>query len=75
MDEIKISNEKHYEEKNYMNLLISFHPLVCQLDEKCGLRNESNQIMDQNGVSWERWNLAKVYLWNLKKLDIGWNHY
>jgi hypothetical protein len=54
MDEIKISNEKHYEKKNYMNLLFSFHLLVCQLDEKCGLRSQSNQIMDQNKVSWER---------------------
>jgi NADH dehydrogenase/NADH:ubiquinone oxidoreductase subunit G len=41
MDEIKISNEKHYEKKkNYMDLLFSFHPLVCQLDEKYGLGNQ-----------------------------------
>jgi hypothetical protein len=40
MDEIKVSIEKHYEKKNYMNLLFSFHPLVCQLDEKCGLGNQ-----------------------------------
>jgi hypothetical protein len=40
MDEIKVSTKKTLWGKNYMNLLFSFHPLVCQLDEKCGLGNQ-----------------------------------